>query len=86
MNPPQRPRALRKPFVAAIVITDVDSERQLSTRTSDLILDGCFVVTTTPLNPGVKVQINHRPCKERKVMAFRPCSLYSRRRNGYRFH
>jgi hypothetical protein len=57
LNSPQRPRALRKPFVAAIVITDVDSERQLSTRTRDLSLDGCFVITTTPLNPGVKVQI-----------------------------
>ena len=52
-----RPRALRKPFVAAIVITDVVSEQQMSTRTSDLSVHGCFVPTPTPLNPGVKVQI-----------------------------
>jgi hypothetical protein len=54
---PQRPRALRKPFVAAIVITDVVSELQISTHTSDLSMHGCFVSTPTPLNLGLKVQI-----------------------------
>jgi hypothetical protein len=53
----QRPRALRKPFVAAIVITDVLSERQITTHTSDLSVHGCFVPTPTPLEPGTKVQI-----------------------------
>ncbi|MFI5096111.1 MAG: PilZ domain-containing protein [Candidatus Acidiferrales bacterium] len=57
MKSAQQPRALRKPFVAAIVITDMLSERQMSTRTSNLSLHGCFVPTPTPLNPGVKVQI-----------------------------
>jgi PilZ domain len=51
------PRALRKPFVAAIVITDVTSERQISARTSDLSVRGCFVPTPTPLNPGVRVRV-----------------------------
>jgi len=54
---PQRPRALRKAFVAAIVITDVVSERQMSTHISNLSVHGCFVPTPTPLNAGVKVQI-----------------------------
>jgi hypothetical protein len=54
---PRRPRALRKPFVAEIVITDLISERQISTHTSDLSVQGCFVLTPTPLNPGVKVRI-----------------------------
>jgi hypothetical protein len=53
----QRPRALRKPFVAAIVITDVLSERQISARTSNLSVHGCFVPTPSPLKPGAKVQI-----------------------------
>jgi hypothetical protein len=53
----QRARALRKPFVATIVITDVVSERQVSARTSDLSVHGCFVPTSTSLNPGAKVQI-----------------------------
>ena len=53
----QRPRELRKPFVAAIVITDVLSERQVSARTGNLSLHGCFVLTPTRLNLGAKVQI-----------------------------
>lgn len=53
----QRPRALRKPFVAAIVITEILSERQISIHTSNLSVHGCFVPTPTPLNLGVKVQI-----------------------------
>ena len=57
MKLPQRPRGLRKPFVAAIEITEIISERQLSTRTSDLSVHGCSVLTPTPLNPRVKVRI-----------------------------
>ena len=53
----QRPRELRKPFVAAIVVTDILSERQTSAHTSDLSVHGCFVPTATPLNLGAKVQI-----------------------------
>jgi diguanylate cyclase (GGDEF)-like protein len=53
-----RQRAFRKPFVAAIVVTDMASEEQISAHTSDLSMHGCFVATTTPLNPGVKVRIN----------------------------
>lgn len=53
----KRPRELRKPFVAAIVIIDVHSERQITARTSNLSVRGCFVPTPTPLNPGTKVQI-----------------------------
>jgi hypothetical protein len=53
----RRPRELRTPFVAAIVITDVVSERQISAHTSNLSLHGCFVSTPTLLNLGVKVQI-----------------------------
>jgi hypothetical protein len=54
---PRRPRGLRKPFVAPIVITEIISERQTSTCTSDLSVHGCSVLTPTPLNPGVKVRI-----------------------------
>jgi hypothetical protein len=57
LESPQRPRALRKPFVATIVITDVDSELQISTHTTDLSMHGCFVSTPTPLNLCLKVQI-----------------------------
>lgn len=57
LKPAQRPRALRKPFVAPIVIIDVASERQMSLHTSELSVRGCFVPTPTPLNPGAKVRI-----------------------------
>jgi len=69
VKPAQRHRALRKPFVGAIVITDVASERQMSSHTSDLSVHGCFVPTPTPLNAGVKVRITivHAGAK---VMAF----------------
>lgn len=57
MKPAQRHRALRVPFVAAIVVTELASEQQLSLRTRDLSVHGCFVSTATPLNPGAKVRI-----------------------------
>lgn len=57
MKSAQRPRELRKPFVAAIVVTDILSERQTSAHTSNLSVHGCFVPTATPLNLGAKVQI-----------------------------
>ncbi len=53
----ERPRAARKPFVAAIVIFDVASEKQISTQTSNLSLHGCFAPTPTPLNSGAKVHV-----------------------------
>ena len=53
----RRARALRKPFVAAIVITDLVSERQMSAHTSDLSLYGCFVPTPNPWNLEVKVRV-----------------------------
>ena len=57
LKPAHRNRALRKPFVAPIVIADVASERQISARTSDLSVHGCFATTATPLNPGAKVWV-----------------------------
>jgi hypothetical protein len=45
------------PFVAAILINDIVSERQISTYKSNLSVHGCFVPSPTPLNLGAKVQI-----------------------------
>src|ERR1700676_972986 len=52
-----RPRALRQAFQATILITDVASEKQLSTRTSNLSVSGCFVSTPTPFNKGENIRI-----------------------------
>lgn len=57
MKPARRNRALRKRFVAPIVITDMASERRISARTSDLSVHGCFVTTATPPSPGAKVWV-----------------------------
>ena len=53
----QHPRTLRKPFAATVVITDVVSERQISSRTNDLSVNGCFVTTPTPFNKGATIQL-----------------------------
>ena len=52
-----RPRALRQPLVAAIIVTDIDSEQQISSHTSDLSVHGSFVPTSTPLSPDTRVRI-----------------------------
>jgi hypothetical protein len=75
----QRPRALRMRFVATIVITDVVSERRISSRTDDLSVHGCFVPTPTPFDPGMKVQVNIVYAGA-KVMAFG--RVVSARTNG----
>ena len=54
---PPRPRELRKPFVASIVITDLISERQMSTRKNDLNVHGCFLATVDPFNPEGNIRI-----------------------------
>jgi hypothetical protein len=53
----QRPRTLRQAFQATILITDVATERQISTRTSDLSVNGCFVFTPIPFNKGANIRM-----------------------------
>jgi diguanylate cyclase (GGDEF)-like protein len=50
-------RAFRKPFVAAITVTDLASDEQISAHTGDLSVCGCFVTTPTSLNSGAMVRI-----------------------------
>jgi hypothetical protein len=54
----KQPRGLRAEFAANIVITDVMSEKQLSTRTSNLSVSGCLVSTSTPFNKGDNIRIS----------------------------
>jgi hypothetical protein len=60
----ERHRARRYPFQANIELTDVQSETQITERTSDLSLFGCHVNTLKPLAPGTKVRIKivHKRC------------------------
>lgn len=53
----ERHRARRYPFQANIELIDVQSETQISGRTGDLSLFGCYVNTLKPLAPGTKIRI-----------------------------
>ena len=55
--PPKQPRARRYSFVAAIELTDMQSEVQVKEQTSDLSLFGCHVETRKLLPTGTKVRI-----------------------------
>ena len=50
-------RGLRKEFVAAITISEVDSERQIPASTQNLSMQGCFVATANPFSKGTKLWI-----------------------------
>jgi len=56
LNPTELHRAFSKPFVTAIMLTNLELEQQTSTHTSDLGEHGCFV-TSTPFHLGAKVRI-----------------------------
>jgi hypothetical protein len=51
------PRARRYSFVARIVLTEVQSETDITERTSDLSLFGCHADTLKPFPQGTKVKI-----------------------------
>lgn len=54
---PERPRARRYTFPANIELIDVDSERKIRERTSDLSLFGCQVKCQNPWPIGTKVRL-----------------------------
>jgi hypothetical protein len=54
----ERHRASRYPFEANVELTDVQSETQITGRTSDLSFFGCHVNTLKPLAAGTKVRIS----------------------------
>jgi hypothetical protein len=54
---PERPRARRYPFVAAIELTDIESEKQMREKTTDLSVFGCYVQSSIPVAVGAKVRI-----------------------------
>ena len=53
----ERHRARRYAFQSNIELTDVQSETQVTGRTSDLSLFGCHMNTLNPLSPETKVRI-----------------------------
>jgi hypothetical protein len=55
-------RAVRHKFVARVEVVDIDSERQIAARTSNVSIFGCFIETEVPLPRGTKIRmrITHR--------------------------
>jgi hypothetical protein len=56
-RPADRRRVPRVPFRAASVITEADSSRVVSGKTSELSRFGCFVQTPNPLPQGSRIQL-----------------------------
>ena len=58
---PKRPRAARYPFMASVVLIDLESSRTSAERTSDLSLFGCQVVpgNSSPAGKRLRLQIPH---------------------------
>ena len=50
-------RASRYPFAARIELTDLQSEKLLTARTTNLSLFGCYVSTTSPFAEGTRVSL-----------------------------
>lgn len=53
----ERPRARRYPFVASVVLVDLESEMQVQGRATDLSLYGCGVAASKSLPAGTKLRI-----------------------------
>jgi len=50
-------RAVRHKFVARVEVVDIDSERQIAARTSNVSIFGCFIETEVPLPRGTKIRM-----------------------------
>jgi len=57
LSPAERRRTLRFPFSAAVELTEAQSGAQMSGRTSDLGLGGCYIDTLNPFPAGTEVKI-----------------------------
>ena len=61
LQSPKRRSVRRCPFVASAEVSDMDSGTQLSGRTSELGLGGCYVDSLNPFPEGTLVQLQiHR--------------------------
>lgn len=53
-----RSRAARQSFVANVLVTEVETEKQVPGVIRNLSLFGCYVETAAPFSCGVKVQVS----------------------------
>jgi len=72
--------ALRCPFVAAAEVTELSSETQISARTSELAVGGCYIETLNPLPEGALVQV--RILRDQGVFEAKAKVVYSHKSFG----
>lgn len=53
----ERNRAVRQPFVASAIVTEIGTEKQIRGVVRNLNLFGCYVETSAPFTPGAKVRL-----------------------------
>ena len=53
----ERSRAVRQPFIANVIVTEVGTEKQIPGVVRNLTLFGCYVETVAPFTPGAKVRL-----------------------------
>lgn len=53
----ERNRAVRQPFIASAIVTEVGTEKQITGVVRNLNLFGCYVETAAPFTPGAKVRL-----------------------------
>jgi len=50
-------RALRFPFLAGVIVTDLVTDKRVAAHTEDLSACGCFIETATPFPVATKVRL-----------------------------
>jgi hypothetical protein len=50
-------RAARQPFLANVIVTDVETGKQIPGLIRNLSLSGCYVEIATPFSPGINVRL-----------------------------
>jgi hypothetical protein len=50
-------RKARQLFLANVIVTDVEAQKQITGLIRNLSLSGCYVETATPLSPGINVRL-----------------------------
>jgi hypothetical protein len=80
-SPPAKRRAVRRcSFVASAELTELSSGAQLSARTSELGIGGCYIETLNPFAEGTLVQV--RVHRDQGVFEAKAKVVYSHSNSG----
>lgn len=80
-SPPAKKRAARRcPFVASAEVTELSSEINISARTSELAVGGCYIETLNPFPEGTLVKV--RILRDQGVFEAKAKVVYSHSNSG----